>query len=98
MKVKAKRWINVDGVWHGPGEVFKAKSVAGYADAVEVLADEKPSDVETVNKAETPKEEGKSEEAAAEQTEKAETKAEETAEVPVKEEGPTRRRNTRKKA
>lgn len=98
MKVKAKRWINVDGAWHGPGEVFKTKSVNGYADAVEVLADEKPSDVGTVNKAETPKETGKGEEAAAEQTEKAETNTDGTAETPAKAEGTTRRRNTRKKA
>lgn len=46
MKVKAKRWINVDGVWHGKDDVFETESVAGFADAVEVLADGKPEKVE----------------------------------------------------
>ena len=82
MKVKAKRWINVDGAWHGTGEVFEVKSTAGFADAVEVLAGPKP-EIE-------PKEQENLEKAIKE-VEKAEKKAEEKSA-----ETTTRRRNSRR--
>ena len=43
MKVKAKRWLNVDGTWHGPGEAFEVESTAGIANAVEVIAESEPA-------------------------------------------------------
>lgn len=41
MKVKAKHWLNVGGVWHGTGEEFEVKSIAGFEDSVEVVAEPK---------------------------------------------------------
>ena len=43
MKVKAKHWLNVEGTWHSPDEVFEVESVAGIADAVEVIAESEPA-------------------------------------------------------
>ena len=48
MKVKAKRWINVGGEWHGAGDVFDVPSLAGIGNAVEVVAE--PRVEETVKK------------------------------------------------
>ena len=47
MKAKAKHWINVNGDWYKPGEVFETESVAGIETAVEVIAEE-PKVVEPV--------------------------------------------------
>lgn len=51
MKVKAKHWVNVEGDWHGEGEVFEVESIAGIGHAVEVIASDEPKPV-----VETPKE------------------------------------------
>ena len=64
-KVIAKRWLNVEGNWHKPGEAFEVETLAGIpADAVEAVAEEpeaeavqpeRPEKVE--KKAEEPKQE-----------------------------------------
>ena len=51
MKAKAKHWINVNGDWYKPGEVFETESVAGIETAVEVIAEE-PKVVEPVQQEE----------------------------------------------
>lgn len=45
MKVKAKHWINADGVWHKAGEIFEIESAEGIEKGVEVIA-EPESEVE----------------------------------------------------
>ena len=41
--VKAKHWLNVEGAWRGPDEIFEVESTAGIAHAVEVIAESAPA-------------------------------------------------------
>ena len=38
-RVIAKRWLNVNGDWHQAGDTFEVESLAGIADAVEVVSE-----------------------------------------------------------
>ena len=39
-KVVAKHWLKVGDAWYAKGEVFEVESLAGIANAVEVISDE----------------------------------------------------------